>query len=302
MKRTRHILEILLLLLACSTKTYSQKDIKIEPIQPPEAVFGGEYGIYYANIKPVLKNGQPFTGIDSSMHTEDGEKLIAVQTFKDGYKTELQTFYDNGVLECNFQWKNGKRNGTWKKNYKSGKIKFDYIMKEGKDVGTTVSYYENGYPNYISDEQLGWTLSFYENGKTKSHTQKIFDSTMCGSFDGFYETRWQENGQLYSKATYNCGPQPIKLYWNDSIIAAEGLNATSFGYIFLGKYIERYKNGKLKIEGTYSDKKAGVKNGEWKYYDETGKLILKEFYENDILKKSKPDKLLNKPKPFFDRS
>ena len=291
--------EILFMLFLCICKTsYSQKDpIKIEPIQFPE----GYWGVYYVNTKPALKNGQPFTGVDSAMHTADGEKLIAVQTFKDGFKTELKTFYDNGILECNFQWKNGRRNGTWKKMYKSGKIRFDYIMTEDKAVGITVSYYENGKPQYISDDQLGWDLSFYENGKTKSYTQKIFDSTMCGSFDGFYETRWQENGQLYSMETYNCGPQPVKLYWSDSIVCAEGLNATSFGYLFLGNYTERYKNGKLKIEGSYSESRPGVKNGEWKYYNETGNLIVVEFYENDLLKKSKPDNIPNKPKPFFER-
>lgn len=292
-------LEILILLFFCIYKTsYSQKDsIKIEPIQFPE----GYWGVYYVNTKPVIKNGQPFTGIDSSLSTQEGEKLKVLQTFKDGFKTELLTYFDNGNLECHYQWKNGKRDGISKRLYKSGNIMYDYIMKDGKDVGPTIHYYENGQPKHISDDLLGWNLAFYENGKTKSFTQHISDSVKCGGTAGFEETAWSEDGQLSKKATYNCGSQPIKLYFNDSIVGAEGLNATSFGYLFLGKYTERYKNGKLKIEGTYNENRPGVKDGEWKYYDEPGKLVLEEFYENDLLKKSVPNKIANKPKPFFER-
>lgn len=292
--------EILILLFFCICETsYSQKDsIKIEPIIFPE----GYWGVYYVNTKPVLKNGQPYTGLDSSLYTQEGEKLKVLQTFKDGFKTELRTYFDNGNLECHYQWKNGKRDGISKRLYKSGKTMYDYFMKEGQAIGPTIHYYENGKPHYISDDLLGWNLAFYKNGKTKSYTQRILDVTICGDSAGYHETEWQENGQLSKEATYNCGRQPFKLYWNDTIIAAEGINATSFGYILVGKYTERYENGKLKIEGIYSETKPGMKNGEWKYYDETGKLILTEYFENDIPKKSTPDKIKNKPKPFFDRN
>jgi|GEM_PF-6679887 len=297
MKRTSIGLIFFLHLIYATT--FGQSDsLKIEPLKFSEE----EYGIYYLNPKPVFKNGQLYSGIDTSTYTMDGEKLLVVKTFKDGFKTELKTFYDNGILECHFQWNNGKRNGTWKMNYKSGQTRIDYIMKEDKAVGTTVSYFENGKPSYIADEELGWAMSFYENGKTKSYIQRILDVTICGDSTGFHETGWQENGQLYKEATYNCGRQPFKLYWNDTIVGAEGINATSFGYIPVGKYTERYENGKLKIEGIYDEVRPGVKNGEWKYYDETGKLILTEYLENGVLKKSTPDKIKNKPKPFFDRN
>lgn len=286
------------LLLLFSINLYCQEIIKIEPIQIPP----NHLDVYYINTKPILKNGQLFTGIDTSTYTENGEKLLVVRTYKNGFKTELKTFFDNGNLETFWQWENGKRNGVSKRNYKSGKTMFDYIMKDGKGVGANVTYYESGDPKYITDDNLRWSVYFFENGKTKSITHYILDSAKCMSTEGYEITEWQENGQLYRKATYNCGCQNYKFYHNDSVIAVEGINCTSFGFLFSGKYTERYKNGKLKIEGIYNESKPGVKNGTWKYYDENGKLILEEFYENDLLKKATPSKIKNKPAPFFERN
>jgi antitoxin component YwqK of YwqJK toxin-antitoxin module len=49
-----------------------------------------------------------------------------------------------------------------------------------------------------------------------------------------------------------------------------------------GPYFYYYENGKLKVSGEYrSDKKSGT----WRYYDETGKEIKVEKYENDVLVK-----------------
>jgi len=259
--------------------------------------------VYYINTIKKVVNGKPFTGNDTSYYKsiENHEKLLVIKTYKNGYKVELKTYYDNGNPECHIEWKNGKRNGISKRWYKSGKIMIDDIMKDGITLGASIIYYENGTPEYISHDLHGWNLSFYENGKPKTYTQRILDINICGDTSGFHETEWQENGQLFKKATYNCGKQPFTFYWNDTVIAAEGINVTSFGYILVGKYIERYKNGNLKLEGSYSENKPGKKNGEWNYYDETGKLILTEFYENDVLIKSNPDNIKDKPKPFFEK-
>src|SRR5438132_1047647 len=49
-----------------------------------------------------------------------------------------------------------------------------------------------------------------------------------------------------------------------------------------GPYFYYYENGKLKIEGWYSNDE---KSGEWKYYDEKGKLVNTEKYAKGKLVK-----------------
>lgn len=50
---------------------------------------------------------------------------------------------------------------------------------------------------------------------------------------------------------------------------------------------EFFQNGKVKEEGTLKfsgDKNDYVKEGEWKYYDDTAKLLKTERYQNGELR------------------
>jgi antitoxin component YwqK of YwqJK toxin-antitoxin module len=49
-----------------------------------------------------------------------------------------------------------------------------------------------------------------------------------------------------------------------------------------GEIKEFYSNGKLKLEGFYLD---GKKNGEWREYNEDGKLLKVIRWKDDIEKK-----------------
>lgn len=47
-----------------------------------------------------------------------------------------------------------------------------------------------------------------------------------------------------------------------------------------GKYREKYANGKVKVSGFY---KSGAKHKVWMYYDEFGKMMLKEKWKKGNL-------------------
>jgi antitoxin component YwqK of YwqJK toxin-antitoxin module len=47
-----------------------------------------------------------------------------------------------------------------------------------------------------------------------------------------------------------------------------------------GPYYLYFENGKLQISGSYN---ADQKDGEWKYYDDKGKLLKIENYKNGVL-------------------
>jgi uncharacterized protein len=242
--------------------------------------------IYYINKDAKMLNGKPYTGIDTSYFIDEAEKLLVIETFNEGFKTELQTFFDNGNPEIHLQWKNGKRDGVWKKWYKSGKVKFDYMIKNGNHVGVTIMFFENGMPQYIDDrDKSGVTMEFYENGKLKKVWKYVNDSTKCASPEGFEETLWRENGQLWLKTITNCGKQAVTWYYNDSTIAAKQTKR-GMDLFLVGKHTEWYRNGNLKIDGQYDENRANIKTGIWKYYNEKGKLEREDYYENNEFKKS----------------
>jgi len=247
--------------------------------------------IYYVNLKPKIVNGNFYTGIDSSYFFEKNEKLLAIETFDAGFKTELKTFYDNGNPECHWGWKNGKRDGVSKRWYKSGQVIFDYIIKEGERIGSIIQFNENGYPLFIDDKtKTGIYMEFYKNGKLYTLAKHFNDSTTCGGGDGFEETYWYENGQLMLKRIENCGKQTFRWYHNDTLVASEG-TAIGMSLFLVGNYTEWHKNGKIYLEAYYQDgntqSEANIKTGTWRYWNEKGKLIKEEYYENNELKKTK---------------
>ncbi len=47
-----------------------------------------------------------------------------------------------------------------------------------------------------------------------------------------------------------------------------------------GSYFKYFPSGKLMVAGKYHN---GQPDGEWKYYDEAGRIVKKEIYRNGIL-------------------
>lgn len=246
--------------------------------------------VFYADSIPILINNKKYTGIDTSQFIENGEKLLVLETFKDGLKVEVKIFYENGNPYCFYQFKNGKRDGVSKRWYKSGKIMFDNKMKEGKNVGIQISFYENEFPEYISDENSGISIGFYANGRTKGLTKHFVDSVKCGNKLGYEETRWYPDGVLMLKQINNCGRQSYKMYYNDSTLYTDE-TIIDMALFHVGKYTKWYRNGEKMIEGQYEDgntqSEANIKTGVWKYWNEKGKLEKEEFYENNELIKTK---------------
>ncbi len=72
---------------------YSQNNIVgIKEIIVPKTY----WTVYYADTVPLFRDEKLYTGTDTSTFFSNGEKLLALETYKDGFKAELKTFYDNG--------------------------------------------------------------------------------------------------------------------------------------------------------------------------------------------------------------
>ena len=134
-----------------------------------------------------------------------------------GLKTN---WYDNGEMEGQVNFKNGKMDGLFKGWYENGKKKSEKNYKDGKRDGSSVMWYENGQKMeeimYKNDQKDGLETQWYKNGNKKIEVNVINDKYMD-------YVRWYEDGKKKSER-----------YW------VEGLKS------FLVN--EWYENGKKKIE------------------------------------------------------
>lgn len=265
----------------------------VERLNPPNYL-----KIYIHDSVPKTVNGKPYTGIDTTNFVYGGEKLVAYEIYKDGFKVGLKTFYDNGNPCEYYEFKNGLENGISKGWYKNGQLKYEHPMKDGGYTATRMGYYENGNLKYMADQKSGFSINFYENGKTES-LKKQLDAKKCGNNAGYEETEWYPDGDLKLKITSNCGKQLFTIYHNDTTILSQE-TIIDMALFHVGEITKWNKDGTKMMEGQYKDgntrEEANIKIGVWKYYNELGKLEKEEVYENNVLKNVK-NYIKEKPKP-----
>lgn len=161
---------------------------------------------------------------------------------------------------------NKKRHGIWKKNYKSGKIRYQGQFNHGKEIGTFKFY------SRVSSEH---PVIIKEFNKT-DNTAKVSFYTVDGIKEstGFMQGKNRIGKWIY----YHKGGKTIMQVEN----YVNGL--------LHGSYKTFYPNGKLTIETTY---KNGKLDGVYKKYSIKNKLIELLTYKNGIL---------NGPAELYDRN
>ena len=99
-------------------------------------------GIIHENGITTL-NGQKFSGRCKTYY-QDG-KLNSEQEYKNGLDNgEWIFYYYNGNVETKGTFLEGKRNGKWLFYHENGKIKLEAEYKLGDKVGRWVEYDTNG--------------------------------------------------------------------------------------------------------------------------------------------------------------
>lgn len=186
--------------------------------------------------------------------------------------------------------------------------------------------------------QLTATLAFLTCVQFTTQAQSIAQYDTISTYDvnlSDYMTTngrvYMANGKVISKEKYlfykdnwekvkNC--QPCQVYtYNDQ----QQLKHVSvqFEECLVGPFTEYYLDGRLKVEGNFKSNPStdwsnlrlrglcSVREGEWKYYSDNGKLEVVETYQNGkIIQReeikdtdSKPGQnAVNKVKGFFKRS
>lgn len=121
-----------------------------------------------------------------------------------------------------------------------------------------------------------YTFQYFFNGNLKRKQVTI------EGFNLVYEEIWCENGQLIRKVDYTIMPQHITNYY------CNGKKKNEFTlneYRAIGIHLWWYDNGQIKTEGFFNNE--GNQSGIWKYYDDHGKLLKEEKYDDGKLKDTK---------------
>lgn len=188
-----------------------------------------------------------------------GYKFIEIKDINDGipiveekeeyiFKEEpTREFYSNGNLKYEGTIWKGYRVNKWKYYYENGTLKM-----EGNFAGKEADLLEVG-------EQTGEWRYYYPSGKLKA-----IGFYKKGKKNGVFKTYNEEDGTLFLEQYYTTGLE-------DDLI----------------RCVFYYKNGNVEKEGTAYERNNWEITGEWKYYDEQGKLKRIEIFDKNDLPETK---------------
>jgi len=184
------------------------------------------------------------------------QKKVLNCNYKDNNKTgDWIYYYPNGKTEQQGKYsKTGLPTGEWKWFYENGNLRIIENYRSGKRDGLFKEYLADGKlitsGEYSDDQKEG--MWFYEISNYKEE-----GNYRMGEPDSIWKAYYVNTNQLLFTGNFITG-DPV------------------------GKHVMYYENGKTMCVGNYE---GGMKQGNWKYFEETGELIISIDYENDIERK-----------------
>lgn len=276
------------------------------------------YFIYYHENGKVMLTGNYFEDLlDSTINAfyKNGKPKY-IQTYEKGVKVGKSIlFYSNGNVEQQSMLVNGLPEGPIITYYEAGNIRQEAYYKHGVREGPTrsyhltgliaeESYYKNGYKdstskywdnvfgslmkieNYKEGKKNGELITFNESGDTLTiftYKNDVLNGPYRKYFSGVVEFGKKNNGK---KKKYDPKKSDKRFI--------HGLD--EYGTYADGKLDGVFKTGlcnkEFHTEGFYSN---GIMVGEWRYFNEKGKVVLYEKYsETGELIEQKPKLKLKK--------
>ncbi len=201
-------------------------------------------------------------------------------------------FHYTGEFKAKGNYKEGSRTGEWEFFYASGKLeqkgRYD---KRGRMQGPWKWYFENGMvlreESYVNGKREGEMKDYNEEGKI----------TLVGEFiDDKREGIWLYETNEYLELGKYSNDEPDSL-WRTYYMPGK---KKRFEGAFLagepeGLHVAYYPEGQKMYVGKYV---GGMKDGDWKFYDEQGTNFLTITYKNDIEIKWQGDKI----RPTYEES
>ena len=186
-----------LLYLPNQSEPYSGENLCIHKNSSGQYFLKGEIknGKRHGKMTIWQKNGL----IDGELYFKDGE-AVGDTIYEYYYSTDQIKSVENNKLVIKDGIQSYMKDGKWTEWYENGQIESESNWKDGKEYGKETWWDENGQIRVEinwkdgKSNQTGW----YENG------QKEFQANLNKNNDGEV-TFWHESGQIKSKATYKDG-------------------------------------------------------------------------------------------------
>jgi antitoxin component YwqK of YwqJK toxin-antitoxin module len=257
---------------------------------PPELAKVETRTEYHENGKPkyvgVYRDGVP-EGVIREYSPEG--KIVGAEVYKDGIKIG-EGIYDE----------KGKEQGKWKEYHETGELKAEGEYVNGVKIGVWTFYHPNGKTDQKGKydkkgRPIGDWKWYYDDGsllREETYTDGLRNGMM---------TEYDVKGNIITKGEYidglKEGPWFFELedYREDGVYKADLRDGvwkhtytsnknTRFEGAFLngvpdGMHVYYYENGKTWQSGKYI---YGRKEGDWKYYDEFGLLVLTITFKDDV--------------------
>jgi uncharacterized protein len=230
---------------------------------------------------------------DSAIEYFDG--TVVARGAVDSIRNRIGLWYEyhyTGEFKAKGIYKEGNRTGDWEFYYASGKLeqkgKYD---KKGRAQGVWKWYYESG---------KIWREETYINGKRDGELKDYDEEgnvVLEGIFvEGRKEGRWYYETKEYREFGNYTNDEPDSL-WKSYYLP---LKIKCFEGKFqagepVGIHTAYHPNGSRKYVGNYV---SGMKDGDWKYYDENDYNFLTINYKNDIEVKWQGEKI----RPTYEES
>ncbi|MBE0652943.1 MAG: toxin-antitoxin system YwqK family antitoxin, partial [Bacteroidales bacterium] len=213
--------------------------------------------------------------INSFIYDESGSKISEGIVSETGSREgNWKDFYTSDELRSSGVYLNNQRSGKWTFYYKNGSKEQEGNYLRGLPDGLWTWYYENGNvlkeEGYFSGREDGESVEYDEEGNIIAK----------GSFiNGEKEGEWfYKVGDNTEKGNYQTGLKTGTWYswYSEDILKFEGEFVQGQAQ---GKHKFYYPDGSLKEERYYE---MGIRERNWKKYDQFGNLMMTITYRNDI--------------------
>ena len=146
----------------------------------------------------IYKDGKG-VGLITYQYYENGQ-INSEQNYKDGkWDGKFTEWYENGKKKSEHNWKDNIPDGDWTSWFENGQIGSEGSFKDG--TGTFLQLHENGQKSYevIFKDGLGKRTRWHENGRIK------FEGNYKDGKENGKVTEWDESGQIKSEKNYKDG-------------------------------------------------------------------------------------------------
>jgi len=245
-------------------------------------------------VKEITQYSNGKTEGPYKLYHENGTIATEGQNIKDNAEGEWKYYFDDGKLQEKRNYINDLEDGIHEEYYESGQLSNSYPNKKGKINGESDMLDKDGkvFARYIYDNGIIKSAKYFDkSGAQLSTEEKIDDifNIITYTPDGHKKAHlyYNKKGDLDGPDTsfYPSGKiEEINYYKNGKE------NGMSISYYLNGKeksevnmtdgkedglYSEFYFNGEPEITGWFV---ADEWQGEWRFYDESGRLTTRSYY------------------------